>query len=429
VARVLCCDDDPLLLDFVSRVLAQKGHVVAAYKDGQEALDAIMGAREGARAEIVVSDVQMPRLDGISLTKALRKVFDKAQLPLVLVSVLEAEDDILRGFEAGANDYLVKPYRAAQLQAKVAVLLKERELLTPALPVMIDEAQTRISSAPSASVVPNDAEPPFTLDKYEAQAVLGRGGMGTVYRALEKGTGRAVALKLLAPVVAADRAGLARFFREAATLARIESPYVVRAIDSGLDRGRYFLVMELAPGRSAKALLVANGPLPPRDAALIGRDVALALAALGERGLIHRDVKPSNIIVSPEGHATLVDFGLARAVRDQDLTGTGEAIGTPHYIAPEVLRGVRCDMRSDLYSLGGTLFELLTGRKPHPGATAFDVYQHLFAAARVELAKSAPEVPKDLARIVDALLDVTPENRPDSPALVAELLERASDSA
>lgn len=426
MARIVVCDDDPGLLDFVTRVLTQKGHVVTACKDGQEALDAIMSANDATRGELIVSDVQMPRLDGISLTRAIRKVWTKGQLPVVLVSVLEAEDDILRGFEAGANDYLVKPYRAPQLAAKVAVLLQERELLTPREPIDVELPTQRIREDERPRVLPEDATPPFTIDKYDAVEILGRGGMGTVYRAIEKGTKKSVALKLLAPIVAQDRAGLARFFREAATLARIESPRIVRALDSGLDLGRYFLAMELVPGRSAKMQLTVDGPFETREAALVGRDVAQALGALAAKNLVHRDVKPSNIIVGEDGRATLVDFGLARAREDQDLTGTGEAIGTPHYIAPEVLRGAPCDMRSDLYSLGATIFELLSGRKPYPGATAFDVFQNLFTGPKAEIQKTRGDVPADLARIVDALLDVDPQNRPESPILVAELLERTT---
>src|SRR5581483_8948645 len=113
-----------------------------------------------------------------------------------------------------------------------------------------------------------------------------------------------------------------------------------------------------------------------------------------------------------DGRGTLVDFGLARGREDQDLTGTGEAIGTPHYIAPEVLRGKPCDMRSDLYSLGATLFELLTGRKPYPGATAFDVFQLLFTGPRADVRRACPATPPELARIVDSLLELDPAKRP-----------------
>ncbi len=424
MARVAVCDDDPNLLEFVVRALAPKGHDVHAYKDGQDALDAIMGAPEGERPELLVSDVQMPRLDGISLTRAVRKIFSKSQLPVVLVSVLDAEDDILRGFDAGANDYLLKPYRVPQLQAKVQVLLREREVLAAFDETGIDE--TRRASTERAERLPDDAPLPFTIDRYEAREILGRGGMGTVYRAIERGTSRSVALKLLAPLVAQDRAGLARFFREAATLARIESPRIVRAIDSGLDLGRYFLAMELVPGTSAKTRLQSDGPYTPREAALVGRDVALALEALGEKGLVHRDVKPSNIIVGADGRATLVDFGLARASSDQDLTGTGEAIGTPHYIAPEVLRGAQCSARSDLYSLGVTLYELVSGRKAHPGATAFDVYQSLFMGPRIDVRKARPEIGEPLARIIEMLVELDPKQRPDSPGAVAAWLDKAA---
>jgi DNA-binding response OmpR family regulator len=416
VARVAVADDDPGLLDFVKRILEARGHEVRAYKDGEELLNALLTTSDDERAELVVSDVQMPKRDGISLCREIRKRWSKAVLPVVLVSVLEAEEDILLGFEAGANDYLPKPYRAPALAAKVAVLLRERELLTPQAPPM-DLGPTK------DFVVPEHRVPPFTIDKYDVEAELGHGGMGTVYRARERGTGRAVAVKILAQTIARDRAGLARFFREAATLARVDSSRVVRAVDSGMDQGSYFLVMELVSGRSAKSRLVAEGPLQALDVAKIGRDVAQALAALADKGLVHRDLKPSNVIVGDDGRATLVDFGLARSHEDADLTGTGEAIGTPHYIAPEVLRGGPADPRSDLYSLGATLFELLAGRKPHTGTTTIDIYQSLITGPRAAVRVARPDVPRPLAELVDNLLSVEAADRPDSPAVVVEELE------
>src|SRR5581483_2609356 len=124
-------------------------------------------------------------------------------------------------------------------------------------------------------------------------------------------------------------------------------------------------------------------------------------------------------IVGEDGRATLVDFGLARASGDHDLTGTGEAIGTPHYIAPEVLKGQPSDARSDLYSLGATLYELLVGRKPYTGQTTVDIYQHLFSGPRATVRNARPEVPRSLAELVDKLLDVDPLKRPESPSEVA----------
>ncbi|MBI3725516.1 protein kinase [bacterium] len=413
MARIAVADDDAGLLEFATRILAARGHEVVAYKDGQDLLDAALAAGPETRPELVVSDVQMPRLDGIGLCRALRKQFSKAALPVVLVSVLEAEDDILRGFEAGANDYLVKPYRAPVLVAKVQVLLREREILTPfAAPFVVEDDTT--------GPLTDRVKLPFTIDKYDVEGEIGRGGMGTVYRAKDRDTGRPVALKIISRRVADDRVGLARFFREAATLARIDSPHVVRAIDSGMERGRYFLAMDLVTGKNAKTRLNAEGPLPVRAVVEIGRDIALALAALQEKGLVHRDMKPSNIIMGEDGRSTLVDFGLARSQKDQALTETGEAIGTPHYIAPEVLRGAQADIRSDLYSLGATLYELLAGQKPFPGATVVDVYQNMFTGPPPPLKDLVPEIPKELVALIDALIERDPALRRDNPAAVAE---------
>jgi serine/threonine-protein kinase len=350
----------------------------------------------------------------------------------VLVSVLDAEDAILRGFEAGANDYIAKPYRAGVLLAKVALLLKERELLDPDPPAASTpspspmgsrhDAPTQVAEAWEPVVLKLPA-PPFKFDRYEVEALVGRGGMSTVYRARDLESGSHVAIKMLSQQIAQDRVGLARFLREVAVLRQIDSDRIVRALDSGVDKGIYFLAMELVVGISAKARLADQGVFSAREAAAVGRDVAQALAVLAEKGLVHRDVKPSNFIIREDGRATLVDFGLARREDQHDLTETGEAIGTPHFLSPEVIQGAPADPRSDLYALGASLYEILTGKKPYTGRTPFEVFHRAIAGPVADLAQERPELPQLLVEIVQRLLERNPERRLGPAETVADALD------
>jgi CheY-like chemotaxis protein len=435
MATIAVVEDEPGLLQFCMRLLTERGYVVQAHKDGQDALDAIEAAFASGQPipDLIVSDVQMPRLDGISLCRALRRKFGRRRLPLVLVSVLDAEDAILRGFEAGANDYIAKPYRAGVLLAKVALLLKERELLDPDPPSPSPlpspspigskhDAPTQVAEAWEPVVLKLPA-PPFKFDRYEVEEIVGRGGMSTVYRARDLESGSHIALKMLSQQIAQDRVGLARFLREVAVLRQIDSDRIVRALDSGVDKGIYFLAMELVQGVSAKARIAERGPFSPREAAAVGRDVALALGVLAEKGLVHRDVKPSNFIIREDGRATLVDFGLARREDQHDLTETGEAIGTPHFLSPEVIQGGQADPRSDLYALGASLYEILTGKKPYNGRTPFEVFHKAIAGPVADLAQERPELPQLLVEVVQRLLERNPERRLGPAETVADALD------
>src|SRR3954465_15896117 len=196
--------------------------------------------------------------------------------------------------------------------------------------------------------------------------VAGRGGMGVVYRALELALDRTVALKLITPALAGDPDFRARFVRESRAAASIEHPNVIPIFSAGEEQDVLYIAMRFVEGEDLRARLRREGRLEPRRAARIVAQVAAALDAAHARGLVHRDVKPANILLTPADHAYLTDFGLTKRAADDAtrISSTGGLVGTAGYVAPEQIRGERVDARTDVYSLGCVLFHTLTGRTP-----------------------------------------------------------------
>jgi serine/threonine-protein kinase len=204
-----------------------------------------------------------------------------------------------------------------------------------------------------------------TLDgRYQLGSLLGVGGMARVYLATDRVLERQVAVKVLSPPYAQDPVFVERFRREARSAARLSHPNIVAVFDSGSDAGEHYLVMEYVAGQSLAELLGRQGRLAPRRAAELAVEVCAALAAAHAQGLVHRDVKPANVLVGDDGQVKVTDFGIAKAAATATLTGTGTVLGTAAYLSPEQAQGGPVDARSDLYSLGCVLYELLCGTPP-----------------------------------------------------------------
>ncbi len=216
---------------------------------------------------------------------------------------------------------------------------------------------------------PNDT-PRIFSERYELNHLIARGGMAEVYRAHDRLLDRPVALKVLFPELSVDRSFVERFRREAQAAANLSHPNIVPVFDWGEDTGTYFIVMEFIDGRPLSAILKSSGPLSSDRTADIGAHVAAALGYAHKHGVIHRDVKPGNVLITDEGQVKVTDFGIARAINtEESLTQTGAVMGTATYFSPEQAEGMGVDSRSDIYSLGVVLFEMATGRPPFLGDT------------------------------------------------------------
>jgi serine/threonine protein kinase len=260
--------------------------------------------------------------------------------------------------------------------------------------------------------------------RYRLDRPLGSGGMGEVFAATDLELHREVALKRLADRYATDGAARGRFLREAWALARVNDPNVVAVFDVGEHEGRPSLVMELIHGRSLQRVLEADGPRSPAEAASIASAIAAGLAAAHARGIVHRDVKPSNVIMTSDGMVKIVDFGIARLDDATTLTQAGQAFGSPSYMAPEQLTGGGgvVDARADLYAVGCVLFEMLVGHPPFTGDEAMSVSFRQVHEAPPPLEAIRPDVPPTLAALTERLLAKDPEERPGSAAEVVAAL-------
>ncbi len=211
-------------------------------------------------------------------------------------------------------------------------------------------------------------------ERYELTHQVARGGMAQVYRARDRLLDRPVALKVLFPELSVDQAFVERFRREAMAAANLSHPNIVPVFDWGEDTGTYFIVMEFVDGSPLSAVLRNSGPLPPTRVAEIATGVADALSYAHRHGVVHRDVKPGNVLITDDGQVKVTDFGIARAINTEDsLTQTGAVMGTATYFSPEQAEGIGVDARSDIYSLGVVMFEMVAGRPPFLGETPVSI--------------------------------------------------------
>jgi len=248
-------------------------------------------------------------------------------------------------------------------------------------------------------------------NRYEIQRELAQGGMAEVYLARDQLLSRPVALKALFPEYAREPSFVERFRREAQAAANLNHPNIVAIYDWGQEGGTYFIVMEYVEGRSLRDLIRSEGPLDPNEASEITAEIASALAFAHKSGVVHRDVKPGNVLLTRGGLVKVTDFGIARAGTSDGLTQTGSVMGTATYFSPEQAQGLPVDGRSDVYSLGIVLYEMVTGVCPFTGDSPVSVaYKHV-REPPVAPTERNPEVPPDLEQIILTALAKDPEER------------------
>lgn len=279
-------------------------------------------------------------------------------------------------------------------------------------------APTAITVGPANAL---DALVGRSLGGCRIESLLGRGGMGAVFKAHQESLSRSVALKVMLPGRDADPQFASRFQREARVVASLNHPHVVQVYDTGrAEDGMLYLVMEFVDGRSLAQVIRDQGPLPIPVVLALMREAAEGLAAAHAKALVHRDIKPDNLMISADARVKVMDFGLARPTEggggDSALTMSGMILGTPNYISPEAARGEPADIRADLYSLGVTLWQCVAGKLPFTGPTPVQVLVQHIEAAPPDLAQAMPSCPRSVAALCQRLLAKRADERYATPS-------------
>jgi WD40 repeat protein len=301
-----------------------------------------------------------------------------------------------------------------------AVARIEREIRSPVQSLAATRSDPTLDALPAserafAFLDPSD-EPEYLgqIDRFRIVELVGRGGMGMVFRAYDACLQRTVAIKVLDPQYAKNELARTRFIREARAAAGLahENVVIIHHVECIEETDLSFIVMQYVKGRSLQDRLDEGGPIPVREAVRIAAATAAGLAAAHANGLIHRDIKPGNILIEQgSGRVLLTDFGLARLTEDVKLTQTGFVAGTPLYMSPEQARGEEVDHRSDLFSLGSVLYTMLSGTPPFKGNSPFTVLRNVTDGKPRPIDEVNPAVPHSVAAVVDRLLEKNPRNR------------------
>ncbi len=318
--------------------------------------------------------------------------------------------------------FLIKACPDVELRSEVESLLRHRnpELFDrPALDVAANLATAQQTMTVAGAMIGH----------YEVLSLIGKGGMGEVYRARDITLNRTVALKLLKPAAAGDDSSKSRFLREARLAATLEHPNICTIFDAGESLGHFFIAMQYVEGRPLRQIIDRR----PLDLATLLRlviQIANALAAAHRREIVHRDVKPENIIVTPEGDAKVLDFGLAKFMEDAEpnLTASNCVVRTPAYMSPEQARGKHVDKRSDVFSFGVVLYEMATGRVPFQKESSVETMHAIIEQPHTPARELNKDLPAELERIIDSALKKSPDERyADFDAIVADLQRILAD--
>ncbi len=485
-ARILVVDDLDDNRSVLERRLKRQGHTVELAGGGHAALNLL--ARE--KFDLVLLDVLMPDLDGLAVLGRMKADPALRDIPVIMISALDDVSSVVACIQRGAEDHLPKPFDPVLLRARISACLEKKRLrdveleylaamsqviqaataveagkyeagglgqvaqrsdeigrLARVFDAMVNQVKARetrlkdqvealrqeievakhSTRAATPREMPNLPTGQVFAGRFEVLEEIGSGGMGMVYRALDRELGEQVALKTLRPELTQDPSLIERFKSEIRLARHISDKHVVRTHDLGERDGVYFLTMEYVEGITVRELLDTRGKLGVSPALAIASQLAQSLIAAHEQGVIHRDIKPQNLLLDATGMLKVMDFGVARlSAGSSGLTEVGALVGTPSYMAPEQLLGDSFDHRIDLYALGVVLFECLTGRLPFEAPSTVALIARLIKETAPVASTLNPEIPPRIDALLERLLAKDPDQRPATARDLSRLLSELS---
>lgn len=404
--RILCVDDNDDHLNILTALLDDSGYDVIPARSGGEAL-----AKIASLPDLVLLDVNLPDMDGFEVCRHLKKRPSSENVPVIFISG-ETERKV-EGFNAGGVDYVTKPYRPDELLARIGVMIK-----------LFATAPKPAGHAVAAAPVAGGAGLALMQNKYVAEELIARGPMSTVYRGRHGTLDIPICIKVLdkEAVEAAGERGIRQLTDEAKLLARINHPSVVRVFDANRENEIFYVITEFIDGFTLGDFVEKHGVLSATNLAKLAVKSVEGLRAAEAVGVIHRDIKPQNIMITSQNRVKILDFGLAKKKLDRE-TVRGDNIvfaGTPLYAAPEQFDDFEAvTFAVDVYALGATLYFALVGKPPFAGGRGFHtlMYKHKYESP-YPISRFRPQIDPDLEKLVHRMLDKTPEKRADSLAAI-----------
>ena len=412
---IVAIDDDPTVITMLNHALDNNKYKIVGYVDPKVGLKDVLKDLP----DLLITDLTMPGLTGLEIIEKIRTKHSREILPIIVLSALGDEDVILQCFASGATDYLLKPFSEGELKAKIQILVSRTQ-----------KAKSLPKELKGSQIFDEEGfwEPDDLVGKifanYEILEKVGEGGMGVVYRALNFNNNQVVALKILAPEFVRDKTFLKRFFREANHLKEVNHINISQFYELGHENNTYYIAMEYVDGPSIEDYLENKPLLTEIEIVDIIIQVCEALNALNKLGIVHRDIKPGNILMNSKNQIKIVDFGLTKKPTDKRITQTNVFFGTATYMSPEQARGASdVDIRSDLYAVGILFYFLATGEVPFDDD---DTYSVLFKQIHED-----PEEPQTKNKnlhnttnfLILKMLSKVPDDRYQTPAEVLRALK------
>ena len=389
MTSVICVDDDPDIHVLYKNILGKRNFDVRTYSDGSSAVKAFTEKP----SELILLDIEMPGLSGLETLKELRKSPKGAKIPIMVVSSKDSEELIVTALSNGVDDYILKPFKPSELLGKITFAIKRRRA----------GIKTFISLSFS--------------EKYQIINKIDDGGQTAVYFAKDISCDpeREVALKIFKQSFSnfSQEHSKTLFLREAYEWSKLKHPNIVTLYDFGQTAGSYYLVLEYIHGLTLWDTVNENGPQEEQHLVYIANELVKALTHMSKFNIVHRDMKPNNILLSYDGDVKLTDFGLAKQMHDNKMTIIDDVFkGTPDFVSPEQIEGnSTLDISSDIYSLGATLFYAATGRYPFRGETIIETLNNHFNINPKPVHEVNPKYSKEFSEIVKWMIAKKLEDR------------------
>jgi len=394
--NILVVDDEPVIRRVTREFLEDEGYAVSEAENGSQALTVF----RSQPIDLILMDINMPGSDGMTTLRIM--ISEKPETRVIMISAHGNVETVVDSMKSGAGDYLEKPFSFETLKEKI------KHTLAKSLPTAPDHT-------PKGSL----------FGRYRILEEIGSGGSATVYKAFQPGLEREIALKVLHPHLTGPGDFDKRFAREAITTAALSHPNIVQIFDYGREGTRHFLAMEYLPGPSVGDFVHKSNPFPLKISLHIGLKVAEALAYAHRTGVVHRDVKPSNILIAHRASIKVVDFGIARLTDSAQsrLTQEDKIVGTPNFMSPEQIKGTRVGPPSDIFSLGIFLYQIMVGIHPFGTGSSIQLMHNILEAKFLKPDSVNADLPKEVSQLLRECLQGNPKRRPGSMEIVAEKLK------